>query len=88
MGDLYEVRKSKFDEIQDTISVNGLVTGDAAIMVLSMRTSWNEHLFKVTGTAKRSPDDKANPVVGERLALARALESAAAKLRRSIRKEL
>lgn len=76
-------RQSKLTELKDNIRLRGMVTQDAAVVVVELGTS-NEIQFSASGSAKRSSSDRFVRGVGETLAAARALEGLAAKLRKEV----
>jgi Domain of unknown function (DUF1876) len=59
-----------------TVTVNSLVDVNAAVATARFRTQNRERPYvTATGSAKRMPEDHRNDVVGEQLAIGRALVS-------------
>lgn len=77
------MKQTKTFQVETTIEVSGLESQDAAIITVELDSEAGG--VTASGTAKRGNGDKYVPGVGNTLALARALESLARKLRREIK---
>lgn len=78
MGD-----KTSTRVIESEISVSGMVSSSSAIMIAQVAND-EGHFISATGSSKKDNEDKFDFAVGQNLALARALEALAGKLRKKI----
>lgn len=77
-------RQTKARSYDDQIKISGLSTSEATIVIVETENG----NFSASGTAKRGNGDKDYEPVGTSLALARALENLARKIRREIKEYL
>lgn len=77
------MKQTKTGKVLQPLQMSGMTSKDASIVVLEMEFEGGE-LITSSGTAKRSAGDKYSPGVGEMLAMSRALDSMARKLKKHI----
>lgn len=77
------MKQTKTGKVLQPLLMSGMSSKDASIVVVEMEFEGGE-LITASGTAKRSAGDKYAQGVGEMLAMSRALESLARKLKKHV----
>lgn len=80
-------RESSTREVDDSLNLRGMVSSTAAVYIVEIRDELGQ-VLSASGTAKRNSTDKGHYEVGSSLAIARALENLARKLKREVREYL